>query len=164
MEHNGNVQAQAQNHPMALEGVKGWVMVFLSLVFLLLYVLALFSLIPDLTDGKVKLLTHLEAVLFVIIGYYFGRVPGEQNEKTLRGQLSHEKQDAALERQGRATAENETATLRTKLTDVRATLAAGIPEAPKAGLVANLAGPANEQDAQTALRQVVAAALNILEQ
>jgi len=33
-----------------------------------------------------KMVLRLEPIIFVIIGYYFGRLPGQQNEKTLRNE------------------------------------------------------------------------------
>ncbi|MDH3719573.1 MAG: hypothetical protein OES79_15735, partial [Planctomycetota bacterium] len=61
--------------------IKSWVMVGLTAIFVGLYFAALIGWLPPLADEK--LVARLEPIIFVIVGYYFGRLPGEQNETVL---------------------------------------------------------------------------------
>ncbi|HSE19932.1 MAG TPA: hypothetical protein VLB46_22920 [Pyrinomonadaceae bacterium] len=74
------------------DALKGWVMVVLTFVFILLYGAALVGWLKPLADDKMVL--RLEPIIFVIIGYYFGRLPGLQNEHTLREELGRQTQKA----------------------------------------------------------------------
>ena len=89
-----NEQAETDNDlPTAL---RGWVMVVLTLLFVILYASALIGWLKPLADEK--MIVRLEPVIFVIIGYYFGRLPSQQNENRLRGEIRRQRQraDSAL--------------------------------------------------------------------
>src|SRR5947208_13509937 len=79
--------------PASSEILKNWIMVVLTLVFITLYGAALTGLLKPLADEKMVL--RLEPIIFVIIGYYFGRLPGQQNEKTLKDEIGRQTQKAA---------------------------------------------------------------------
>lgn len=70
-------------------------MVALTFVFILLYGAALAGWLKPLADDKMVL--RLEPIIFVIIGYSFGRLPGLQNEHTLKEEIGRQSQkvDAA---------------------------------------------------------------------
>jgi signal transduction histidine kinase len=75
--------------------LKSWTMVVLTLIFVFLYITALAGWLKPPTDAA--MITRLEPIIFVIIGYYFGRLPSQQNEKTLKGEITRltQKTDAA---------------------------------------------------------------------
>ncbi len=75
--------------------LKNWVMIILTLTFILLYILALTGKLESLKEWE--MVTRLEPIIFVLIGYYFGRLPAQQNEKTLRDEIYRQtnKADAA---------------------------------------------------------------------
>lgn len=75
--------------------LKSWMMVALTFIFVVLYTAALLGWLKPLTD--VTIISRLEPIIFVIIGYYFGRLPAQQNEKTLKDEISRQTQrtDAA---------------------------------------------------------------------
>ena len=77
------------------EVLKTWIMVVVTFTFALLYAAALFGWIKPLND--VTMIAHLEPIIFVGIGYYFGRLPAQQNEKTLNDEINRlaQKADAA---------------------------------------------------------------------
>jgi len=62
-------------------------MMILTLVFFTLFGLALMQWLNPI---DAKMLTRLESIIFVMIGYYFGRLPSLQNEKTLTGKISRQ--------------------------------------------------------------------------
>ena len=64
------------------ETIKSWLILFLTLIFVVLYGLALLGKLRPLADAS--MVTRLEPLIFVIIGYYFGRLPGEETEKILK--------------------------------------------------------------------------------
>jgi hypothetical protein len=77
------------------DAMKSWVMVLLTLVFVVLYGFALLGKLRPLAD--ISMVTRLEPLVFIVIGYYFGRLPGEENELTLKDEIGRQtrKADAA---------------------------------------------------------------------
>lgn len=75
-----------------MNGYKSWVMVILTLVFVVLYTVALLGWLKPLSD--VTMVMRLEPIIFVIIGYYFGRLPSQQNEQTLKDEINRQSQKA----------------------------------------------------------------------
>jgi hypothetical protein len=72
-----------------LDGVKTGLMALLTLVFVALYVGALFGWISSKTSDPVTV-SRLESIIFVIIGYYFGRLPSQANEATLKNEINRQ--------------------------------------------------------------------------
>ena len=67
-------------------------MVSLTFVFVLLYGAALVGWLRPLADEK--MVVRLEPIIFVVIGYYFGRLPSQQNERMLREEIVRQTQKA----------------------------------------------------------------------
>src|SRR5467141_56036 len=122
----GNVQevAQGQGQGMA-DALKSWTMVVLTLVFVLLYGAALVGWLKPLTDEKMVL--RLEPIIFVIIGYYFGRLPGQQNEKTLKDEIGRQTQKADAAQHVKEQALQTREALEEKLKNVNAALTSAAP-------------------------------------
>ena len=74
------------------ETLKNWVMTALTLLFVALYAAALLGFLKYTTD--MALVLRLEPIIFVIIGYYFGRLPAQSNEKFLKDELNRHSQKA----------------------------------------------------------------------
>jgi hypothetical protein len=70
------------------DAAKSWVMVLLTLVFVVLYGFALLGKLRPLAD--ISMVTRLEPLVFIVIGYYFGRLPGEENEQTLKDEIGRQ--------------------------------------------------------------------------
>ena len=75
-----------------MNNYKSWVMVILTLIFVVLYTVALLGWLKPLSD--VTMVMRLEPIIFVIIGYYFGRLPSQQNEETLKEEISRQTKKA----------------------------------------------------------------------
>jgi len=60
--------------PATPDALKNWIMVVLTLIFISLYGAALIGWLKPLADDRMVM--RLEPIIFVIIGYYFGRLPG----------------------------------------------------------------------------------------
>lgn len=125
-------------------------MVALTLIFVALYAAALTGWLKPLADEK--MVTRLEPVIFVIIGYYFGRPPGQQNEKTLKDEIGRQTQKADAAQHAKEQALQARETLEEKVKNARAALT------PAASAKSHLesAGAAGAEPVKTA----VAAALN----
>ena len=82
-------------------------MIFLSIVFIMLYSAGLIGFLRPLSDTT--MLARLEPLIFVIFGYYFGRLPGYQNEASLREEIERiaTKADAAQRQKELAQTERE---------------------------------------------------------
>jgi hypothetical protein len=99
-------------------------MVVLTLVFIGLYGAALIGWLKPLTDDKMVL--RLEPIIFVIIGYYFGRLPGQQNERNLKQEINRQTQRADASQSAKEHALQTNEALEEKIKNVKATLNAEV--------------------------------------
>jgi deoxyribose-phosphate aldolase len=72
------------------DALRSWIMVVLTLALVLLYAAVLLGWFKPMADEKMAL--RLEPIIFVIIGYCFGRLPSQQNEQTLKEEISRHAQ------------------------------------------------------------------------
>ena len=143
--------------PASSETLKNWIMVVLTLVFISLYGAALTGLLKPLADEKMVL--RLEPIIFVIIGYYFGRLPGQQNEKTLNQEINRQTQRADAAQSAKEQALQSGEALEEKIKNVKATLNG------EAATFASTSGSHNLRSAtlrDEELRPMVNAAVRIL--
>lgn len=133
--------------------LKGWVMVALTLVFVALYGAALAGWLKPLDDEK--MVARLEPIIFVIIGYYFGRLPAQQNEKTLKDEITRQTQKADAAQHAKEQALQTREALEEKVKNAHTALASAqsASEARHDKATAAPDGPA---------RSFIVAALNIL--
>ena len=132
-------------------------MVVLTLVFISLYGAALLGWLKPLADEKMVL--RLEPIIFVIIGYYFGRLPAQQNEKTLQQEVSRQTQRADASQSAKEQALQTREALEEKVKNVKAALSADSPAfASTSGSHSLRSATVRDED----LRPVVGAALRIL--
>jgi hypothetical protein len=143
--------------PASSDTLKNWIMVVLTLVFISLYGAALVGWLKPLADEKMVL--RLEPIIFVIIGYYFGRLPGQQNERTLQQEVSRQTQRADASQSAKEQALQSSEALEEKIKNVKATLSA------ESSVFATGSGSHSLRSATVRdeeLRPVVNAALRIL--
>ena len=133
------------------EAIKNWLMVLLTTGFVVLYGLALLGKLRPLAD--VSMVSRLEPIIFVIIGYYFGRLPGQQNEQTLKEEIGRQTQRADAAQHARETALQTREALDEKVKNARTALAAD---------TGTFAREAVGSDGLSKDRGSVAAAFNIL--
>jgi hypothetical protein len=141
------------------EVLKGWTMVVLTFGFVMLYGCALLGWLKPLSD--VSMITRLEPIIFVIIGYYFGRLPAQQNEKTLKDEIGHQTQKADAAQHAKETALQSREAAEEKLKNVSAALTSAAPGTSTAAFAENVhktGGPIKEDG----LRYSVGAALRVL--
>lgn len=141
------------------DALRNWLMVVLTLIFVALYGAALIGWLKPLADEKMVL--RLEPIIFVIIGYYFGRLPAQQNEKTLKDEISRQTQKADAAQHVKEQALQTREALEEKLKNVNAVLTSAAPSASAASFAEGLhktGGPIKEEG----LRYSVSAALRIL--
>jgi hypothetical protein len=148
------------------DALKTWTMIVSAMIFIVLYGAALLGWLSSVTDERMA--THLEPIIFVIMGYYFGRLPARHNEKTLKGEINRQTQKADAAQHAKEQTMQAREALEEKVKNVRVTLARSTATASSAtGIAAKSAtdnpdrpgGAAKDE----ALRQAVAAALNILD-
>jgi hypothetical protein len=139
--------------------LRSWVMVVLTLIFVLLYASALTGWLKPLADER--MIARLEPVIFVIIGYYFGRLPAQANEHTLKGEIARQTQKADAAQNAKEQAQRGTEALEEKVKNARAMLtSAAAPPADLLGEGARIgvaASPGGD-----ALRHSVKAVLSVL--
>lgn len=134
-------------------------MVVLTLVFVVLYSAALFGWLKPLADDRMVM--RLEPIIFAIIGYYFGRLPAQQNERTLKDEIGRQTQRADAAQSAKEQAKQINEALEEKVKNVRMVLSGdsgGSTTASGAGLSAMRPIAATES-----LSHVVSAAVRILD-
>ena|SRR5215510_2212459 len=143
----------------AANALRNWVMSAITSLFVLFYGAALMGWLKPLPDERV--IARLEPIIFVIIGYYFGRLPAQQNEQTLKGELSRQTQRADAAQHAKEQMQQTREALEEKVKNASVTLTSSATGAAKrdfAGASDEIAVPAQAD----ALRQRVIAAINIL--
>ena len=76
----------------ARESRNEWFMVVLLLVFVSLYALAFAGKLDPFNDNS--MLLRFEPIIFILIGYYFGRLPTRHNEQVLNDEIARQVQRA----------------------------------------------------------------------
>jgi hypothetical protein len=145
--------------PGTPDALRNWIMVVLTLIFVSLYGAALIGWLKPLADEKMVL--RLEPIIFVIIGYYFGRLPAQQNEKTLKDEIGRQTQKADAAQHVKEQALQTREILEEKLKNVNAALTSAAPSTSAVSFAEGLhktGGPIKEES----LRFSVGAALRIL--
>lgn len=140
--------------------LKSWLMVVLTLIFVLLYIAALFGWLKMPVDSA--MISRLEPIIFVIIGYYFGRLPAQQNEKTLKEEITRQTQKADASQHAKEQAKQERESLEEKIKNTRAALSPSLYKTGSAGLSETSNKVANDNKGEP-LNQYVLTALNILD-
>jgi hypothetical protein len=127
--------------------------------FTLLYVASLFGWLRAPADER--MVARLEPIIFVIIGYYFGRLPAHQNEKTLKEEAARQTQRADAAQHAKEQAQQSREVLEEKIKNALGALA---PAASSAGGRATFEATDRTSAASPdeALRHAVAATFNIL--
>lgn len=145
-------------HGSDLPGIlRSWVMVMLTLFFVFLYASALTGWLRPLADER--MIARLEPVIFVIIGYYFGRLPAQANEHTLKGEIDRQTKKADAAQNAKEQAQRTAEAVEEKVKNARAVLAPAVPlgDHRNSAEAAGVASPGGD-----ALRYSVKAALSIL--
>jgi hypothetical protein len=130
----------------------------LTLTFVLLYGAALFGWLKPLPSEQ--MVARLEPIIFVIIGYYFGRLPSQQNEGALKDEIGRQTQRAEAAQHAKEQAQQVREALEERMKNVRAALAADAHVARAGDPAARQNGSDDDRDAS--LRRSVVAALRIL--
>jgi hypothetical protein len=140
---------------------KNIVIIILTFIFIALYSATIFGFVKLPADDK--LLGRLEPIIAVIIGYYFGRMPSEKNEKSLKQQVDKKTQEADDARKGETEAKTQSTEAQTKIKDARAALSSAAPAAEPSELAVTLSGAHASAAPEPAVRNAAVAALKILE-
>jgi hypothetical protein len=154
-----NVRAErAESTTDKASALRNWVMLVLTLILVILYGAALTGWLRPLADEKI--VARLEPIIFVIIGYNFGRLPAQQNENILKGEINRQTQKADASQHAREHAEQDREALEQKMKDARTALVSAAQGMTPKEYIENLdrTGTIKED----ALRRSVIVTLNIL--
>jgi len=102
------------------ETLKDSLMVIVTLVFVLLYAAAFTGKFDPLKDNTTLL--HIEPIIFILIGYYFGRLPARQNENWLKEEIGRQTQKADAAQFAKEKAQVEREMLEEKIKNARTAL------------------------------------------
>lgn len=114
-----------QEEKNIIETLKNSLMVILTLIFVLLYAAAFSGKLDPLRDNT--LLLRLEPIIFVLVGYHFGRHPALQGEKMLKEGIRRQTQTAVAAQQAKEKAQQERETLEEKIKNAKAVLKTIVP-------------------------------------
>ena len=102
------------------ETFKDLAMVILTLVFVVLYALAFSGKLDPFKDNA--MLLRLEPVVFVLIGFYFGRLPWRHGENALRDEINRLTQKVDAAQHAKEKAQQERESLDEKIRNAKAAL------------------------------------------
>jgi len=94
--------------------------VILALVFVALYAAAFAGKLDPLKDNT--MLIRLEPVIFILIGYYFGRHPSRQCEQTLKDEITRQRQITEAAQFAKAKSQEDRERLEEKIKNARTAL------------------------------------------
>jgi predicted nucleic acid-binding Zn-ribbon protein len=78
------------------------------------------------------MLIRFEPIIFILIGYYFGRHPSRQNEKALKEEIQNQTSRADAAQYAKEKAQMERETLEEKIKNARTALKTIEPDSAKA--------------------------------
>ena len=123
--------------------LKNSIMVALTLFFVLLYAAALTGWLRPLAD--ISVIARLEPIIFVIIGYYFGRFPSQQNEKSLKDEIDRQTKKADAAQHIKEQAQKEREVIEEKIKNAKVALSYGASGGSRDASHANVAGGSPER-------------------
>jgi hypothetical protein len=121
-----NIEKEWTRHRGAAEALKSWTMIVMTLVFIVLYTTALVGWLKPLSD--ITMIARLEPIIFVIIGYYFGRFPSQQNETTLKEEIDRQIKKADAAQHLKEQVQNEREVMEEKIKNAKVALRSEIFE------------------------------------
>jgi hypothetical protein len=140
--------------------LKNWLMVALTLVFVLLYGAALLGWLKPLADEKAGM--RFEPIIFVIIGYYFGRLPAQQNERTLIREIGRQTQRADAAQHAKEQALQSREVFEEKVKNIRTALTSTRPDITARDQAESLGNHGSGLSKEEGLKHSIAVALKIL--
>ena len=102
------------------ETLKDSLMIIVTLIFVLLYAAAFTGKFDPLKDNT--MLLRLEPIIFILIGYYFARLPARQNEQSLKDEIVRQTQKADAVQFAKEKAQIEREMLEEKIRNARTAL------------------------------------------
>ena len=152
-----NVHRRATSETIG-DSLRNWLMVVVFLIFVSLYAAAIIDWHVPFADDKI--MTRLGSVIFLLIGYYFGSLLGQQNEKTLIEQVKLQTQYADAYQSAKELAMQSREMLKERIKNARSALTSEhLARAPASGSDLVRAS----QTRTEGLHYVIAAAQEILD-
>ena len=113
--------AEAFNDSGKTDALRSWLMVFSTITLVLLYAATLLGWLRPLADEKMA--SRLEPIIFVIVGYCFGRLPSQQSERALKDEISRHAQKVDAVQHAKEQALQTLAALEERVKNVTAAVA-----------------------------------------
>jgi ABC-type multidrug transport system fused ATPase/permease subunit len=137
--------------------LKSWTVAIVTLMFVSIYAAALLGWFGPAADHWAAM--RLAPIVFLVIGYCFGRLPAQQTETTLMKEVRRQTQRIQAAQAAKERADQCNESLEEKITSVRSVLTSK-PTAIRTGPGADRLAP--DIAAKEALRYAVAAAVQIV--
>jgi hypothetical protein len=146
--------------PPAIASPNRAMTIVLTVVFVALYVAAIFGVGGTPNDAIVKL---LQPIVYVIMGYFFGRLPADATEKSLQANTATLQQEVTKVTSDAGVAKEKQLTAEGKLKHVRAILTTLSADALTGGAGSANALSSTQPTPQDAHRHAIANALSVIE-
>ena len=115
-----NTTQNEQKHRRTTELLRDSALIIITLIFVLLYAAAYAGKFDPLKDNT--MLLRLEPLIFILIGYCFGRIPARQCERFLKNEITRQTQKADAAQYAKEKAQLERETLEEKIRNTRTSL------------------------------------------
>lgn len=139
---------------------KNWLMIILTLIFVLFYSAVLLGWLKPLSDMTV--IMRLEPIIFVILGYYFASLPSQKAQFVLKEEIAHQTKRADAAQHSREQAQQEREVLEEKLKNVRVVLkSAGVRRSSRNLIEGDF--KTDKEETPENLRYLISTATNILD-
>ena len=142
-----------------MDSQKNWIMTVLTLIFVLFYTAALLGWLKPLSDMAV--VTRLEPILFILIGYYFASLPAQKTQAVMKEEIIQQAKRADAAQYSREQAQQEREILEEKLKNVRTVLMSAAGKRSSKTLIGGSLKIAEEENTES-LRYSINTATNIL--
>jgi len=125
---------------VSVDAAKHWLMVLVSVALVVIYVAALLGWLRPLAD--ITLVARLEPIIFVLIGFYFGQIPVNQDRKFKRRELERAFGKLEATQEAKELVQRERDALAEKIHNARIALDRVVAAAPGNGTYTNSHTPA----------------------
>jgi hypothetical protein len=142
-----------------MDSLKNWIVIVLTLIFVLFYTAALLGWLKPLSD--MTFVMRLEPILFLMVGYYFASLPAQKTQTVLKDEIIHQTKRADAAQHSREQVQQERQMLEEKLKNVRIILMSTTGKSSSKILTENSFKTEREETPES-LRCLIKTATNIL--
>lgn len=123
---NESVNKDTEKHPtqsMLPGSLKDWLIVILLVIFVTFYALAFAGKLDPFKDNS--MLLRFEPIIFILLGYYFGRLPARENGRAFKAEIERHIQRAEAAQYAKEKVLQERDALEERIENARKVISSG---------------------------------------